>query len=74
MNPETIALQDEGLRENSEQTLQTFTPEKAAKKRLRVKEGARTRKPNATAATPIRDLAASIVAERVSNTRGKGSQ
>jgi hypothetical protein len=37
MNPETIALQDEGLRENSEQTLQTFTPEKAAKKRLRVK-------------------------------------
>jgi hypothetical protein len=32
MNPETIALQDEGLRENSEQTLQTFTPENAAKK------------------------------------------
>jgi hypothetical protein len=32
MNLETIALQDEGLRENSEQTLQTFTPENAAKK------------------------------------------
>jgi hypothetical protein len=36
MNLETIALQDEGLRENSEQTLQTFTPEphkKAARER-----------------------------------------
>jgi hypothetical protein len=37
MNPDTIALQDEGLRENSEQTLQTFTPENAAKKWLHVK-------------------------------------